>query len=75
MEDNVISMLLYMINRNSLSDPTAALLKVASHKPAGVAQIKFVASKQLRGDKYHRTAEVSLPDAQDLSINGGLGFD
>ena len=63
-----------MINRNSLSDPTAALLKVASHEPAGVSRIEFVASKQLQGYKYHRTAEASLPDAQDLSINGGLGF-
>ena len=67
-------MLLYMINRISLSDPTAALLKVVSHKPAGVARIKFVASKQLQGDKYHQTAEASLPDTQALSINGGLGF-
>ena len=63
-----------MIIQNSLSDPDAALLKVALHKPAGVALIEFVASKQLRGDKYHLTAEASLPDAQAFYINGGLGF-
>ena len=75
MEENVTSLLLYMINRNTLSDPTLALLKVASHEPAGVAQIEFVASKQLRGDKYHQTAEASLTDFLALSINGRLGFD
>ena len=43
MEENVTSMLLYMMNINSLSDPTAALRKVAPHKPAGVARVEFVA--------------------------------
>ena len=43
MEENVTSMLLYMMNLNILSDPTAALRKVASHEPAGVARVKFVA--------------------------------
>ena len=43
MEENVTSLLLYMINWNSLSDITAALLKVASHEPAGVTRIEFVA--------------------------------
>ena len=36
-------MLLYIINQISLSDATAALLKVALHKPTGVARIEFVA--------------------------------
>ena len=43
MEENATSMLLYMMNLNSLSDPTAALCKVASHEPAGVARVEFVA--------------------------------
>ena len=47
MEDNVTSMLLYMTNLNSLSDPTAALRKVASHEPAGVARVEFVANKAM----------------------------
>ena len=42
MEENVTSMLLYMTNLNSLSDPTAVLRKVASHEPAGVARVEFV---------------------------------
>ena len=47
MEENVTSMLLYMMNLNSLSEPTAALLKVASHKPAGVARVEFVAYEEI----------------------------
>ena len=43
MEENVTSMLIYMKNLNSLSDPTAALRKVASHEPAGVERVEFVA--------------------------------
>ena len=43
MDENITSMVLYMMNLNSLSDPTADLRKVASHKPAGVAWIEFVA--------------------------------
>ena len=43
MEENITSMLLYMMNPNSLSDPTAALRKFALHKPAGVVQVEFVA--------------------------------
>ena len=43
MEENVTSMLLYMMNLNILSDPTAALRKFALHEPAGVARVKFVA--------------------------------
>ena len=42
MEYKVNSMLLYMMNLKSLSDPTAALRKAASHEPAGVARIEFV---------------------------------
>ena len=47
MEENVTSMLLYMTNLNSLSDPTAVLRKVASHEPADVAQVKFVANESM----------------------------
>ena len=43
MEENVTSMLLYMMNLNSLSDPTAALRKVALHEPADVPRVEFVA--------------------------------
>ena len=43
MEENVTSVLLYMMNLNSLSDPTADLRKVASHEPASVARVEFVA--------------------------------
>ena len=42
MAENVTSMLLYMMDLNSLSYPRAALHKVASHKPDGVAGVKFV---------------------------------
>ena len=35
-------MLLSMANMNSLSDPTTALRKVASHEPADVARVEFV---------------------------------
>ena len=47
MEENVTSMLLYMTNLNSLSDLTTALHKVASHEPAGVARVEFVAYKSM----------------------------
>ena len=47
MEDNVTSMLLSVKNLNSLSDPTAALRKVASHEQADVAQVEFVAYKAM----------------------------
>ena len=47
MEENVTSMLLYMTNLNSLSDPTAAFRKVASHEPAGVARVEFVANEAM----------------------------
>ena len=43
MEENVTSMLHSMTNLNSLSEPTAALRKVASHEPDDVARVKFVA--------------------------------
>ena len=41
MEDNVTSMLLSVKNLNSLSDPTAALRKVASHERADVIRVEF----------------------------------
>ena len=43
MEENVTSMILFMTTLNSLSDPIAALRKVASHKPADIEQVEFVA--------------------------------
>ena len=43
MEENVTSMITSMTNLNSLSYPTAALRKVALHKPADAARVQFVA--------------------------------
>ena len=57
MEENVTSVLLYMMNLNSLSDPTAALRKVASHEPAGVARVEFVAYEAMT--------------RRQVSLNGG----
>ena len=42
-EENVTSMIPSMTKLNSLSDPTAALRKIALHEPADAAQVKFVA--------------------------------
>ena len=47
MEENVTSMLLYMMNLNILSEPTVALRKVALHEPAGVARTEFVAYEEI----------------------------
>ena len=57
MDENVTSMLLYMMNLNSLSDPTAALRKVASHEPAGVTRVEFMADGAIMRRK--------------VSLNGG----
>ena len=43
LEENVSSTLLSMMKWNSLSDPTAALRKSASHEPADVTRVEFVA--------------------------------
>ena len=40
-------MLLYMMNLNSLLEPTVVLRKVALHETAGVARTKFVAYKAI----------------------------
>ena len=47
MEENVTSMLPSMMKLNSLSDPTAASHKIASHKLSDVARVEFVAYKEM----------------------------
>ena len=61
MEENITSVLLYMTNLNSLSDPTVALRKVVSNKSAGVARVEFVAYKAMM--------------RRQVSSNGGSVFD
>ena len=66
MEESVTSMLLSMTDLISLLDPTAALLKVTSHKPADVAPVEFVAHEAMTmrkvsfigGSVYARCSEL-----------------